>query len=229
MNCEQFRTLIHDLAREEASDDAQVISALNHAESCRDCDARLRKAEKLTAALRALAIRHNSEAAPPRVEAALLQAMRQQHQPARVSIWRSTASWLTLSGAALATAAVFVFLLLGNHARTSGHAPAPIQQSAPRETNRPAAQRPAWADYAINGETEEQAAAEYIPLTSDFDPSWLEGGAIVRVLLTRPALESLGVPAMASSDDQMLADMVVSDDGTPEAIRLVDWQVSDGQ
>jgi hypothetical protein len=228
MNCDQLRTLIHDLAREEASADPEVISALNHAESCHHCDVLLREAEKLTASLRALAIRHNSDATPPRVESALLQALRAQHATAPASFWRNAAAWVAVSTGALATAAALVFLLIGNQGRTSRQNPPP-QQPTPRETNRPAVQRPAWADYTVNGETEEQAASEYIPLTSDFDPSWLEGGAIVRVVLTRPALESLGVPAIASSEGQMLADMVVSDDGTPEAIRLVDWQVAGAQ
>jgi hypothetical protein len=46
------------------------------------------------------------------------------------------------------------------------------------------------------------------------------------VLLSRPALESLGVPVNAGGNGQLLADMVVSNDGTPEAIRFVDWQIA---
>ena len=79
----------------------------------------------------------------------------------------------------------------------------------------------------MEGETEAEAAAAFIPLSAAFDPSWLEGGAIVRVVLSRPALERLGVPVNAGGNSEMVADMVVSNDGTPEAIRFVDWQVSD--
>jgi hypothetical protein len=89
--------------------------------------------------------------------------------------------------------------------------------------------REVWADYTLEGETEEQAQAAFIPLAAGFDPSWLEGGAIVRVVLSRPALESLGVPAGAAGNGQMVADMIVSNDGTPEAIRVVDWQFADIQ
>lgn len=132
--------------------------------------------------------------------------------------------WLAVSTVGLAAAALLAVLLSGYRPGASPASPK-VPESAPRESNRPTiSPRATWADYAAEGETEEQAAAAYIPLAADFDPSWLEGGAIVRVVLTRPALESLGVPVIAGSDGQMVADMVVSNDGTPEAIRVVDWQ-----
>ncbi len=228
MTCEQFRLLIDSLARADSSPDIDLIGALNHAESCPPCNSLLRQAETITVGLRQLAAAFNACSAPPRVETALLHALRARHAPAPPSAWRETANWLAVSAGALATAAALVFLLLGNPGRNSRETPPPAQP-VPRETNRPASQRPLWADYAIDGEIEDDAAASYIPLASDFDPSWLEGGAIVRVVLTRPALESFGLPTTALTGDQMLADMVVSDDGTPEAIRLIDWQVADAQ
>jgi hypothetical protein len=225
MNCHEFRNLVHQLAREDASADAAVVDALAHAESCRPCDALLREAEQLTAGLRSLAAQHNFDAAPPRIEAALLHAFRQQHVPA--PRLRHVGRWLVVSTIGLAAAALLAILLTGYHpGAPSPSAPA----STPRETNRPTTSpRTTWADYAIEGETEEQTAAAYIPLAADFDPSWLEGGAIVRVLLSRPALASLGVPVITGSDGQMLADMVISNDGTPQAIRVVDWQAANIQ
>jgi CO dehydrogenase/acetyl-CoA synthase alpha subunit len=47
-------------------------------------------------------------------------------------------------------------------------------------------------------------------------------------VLSRPALASLGVPVITGSDGQMVADMVISNDGTPQAIRVVDWQTGSG-
>jgi hypothetical protein len=137
--------------------------------------------------------------------------------------------WVAISAVGLAAAAVLAVLLTGYRPGATPQPPR-VPEAAPRETTRPAAgPRATWADYAVDGETEEQAAAAYIPLNASFDPSWLEGGAIVRVVLSRPALESLGVPVIAVNDGEMLADMVVSNDGTPEAIRVVDWQASDIQ
>src|SRR3954470_19512841 len=113
MNFEQFRNLIHDIAREDTSNDAAVITALSHAESCHACDALLRESEALTANLRALAAHHNSEAAPAHVESALLHAFRQQHTPRTISISRNVATWIGVSVGALATAAALIFLLIG--------------------------------------------------------------------------------------------------------------------
>jgi hypothetical protein len=232
MNCTEFRSLIQDLAREDASADDAVISALAHAESCRACDLLLRDAEKLTASLHSLAAQHKLDAAPARVEAALLAAFQQQHGSAprmRPAAVRVIGGWLAISAVGLAAAAVLAVLLTGYRPGAAPQSPR-VPEAAPRETTRPpASPRATWADYTVNGETEEQAAAAYIPLNSSFDPSWLEGGAIVRVVLSRPALESLGVPVIAGNDSQMLADMVVSNDGTPEAIRVVDWQASNIQ
>jgi hypothetical protein len=229
MNCDQFRDLIPELAREESSADSAVITALAHAESCRECDALLREAERITAGLRSLAAEHDFDAAPPRVETALLDAFRRQHAPAYIRTWRRTGAWVIASAAGVAAAALLAILLSGKGAGTSPATPG-APEVTPRETNRPAASpRVNWADYAAEGETEEQAAAAYIPLAADFDPSWLDSGAIVRVVLSRPALESLGVPVNAGSSGQMVADMVVTSDGTPEAIRVVDWQASDIQ
>jgi hypothetical protein len=224
MNCAEFRHLVQDLAREDASTDAVVIDALAHAESCRACDALLREAEQVTVRLRSLAAQHHFDAAPPRIEAALLQAFRQQHAPA--PRLRRLGGWLAVSTVGVAAAALFAVLLTGYRPGVAPK-PSPAPASAPRESNRPTAgPRSTWADYAVEGETEDEAAASYIPLAADFDPSWLEGGAIVRVVLSRPALESLGVPVNAGGNGEMVADMVVSNDGTPEAIRFVDWEVA---
>ncbi len=61
-----------------------------------------------------------------------------------------------------------------------------------------------------------------MPLPYAYDPSELEGGAVVRVVLPRAALVSYGLPVEGMGvRDQVTADMVVSQDGTPQAIRLV--------
>ncbi len=225
MNCEQFREMIHELAREDASADAVMTEAFAHAEECRECDARLREAERLTARLHSLAAQHRFDEASPQVEAALRRAFRQQHVPA-AKLHRFS-GWIAVSTAALASAAVLVLLLTG-YRPTLSPSRAPNSESAPRQSNRPLpTPRATWAEYAVDGETEEQAAAAYIPLAADFDPSWIEGGAIVRVALSRSALENMGVPATGVGDGQMIADMVVSDDGTPEAIRFLDWEQAD--
>ena len=61
-----------------------------------------------------------------------------------------------------------------------------------------------------------------MPLPYAYDPSELEGGAVVRVRSAAAALVSYGLPVEGMGvRDQVTADMVVSQDGTPQAIRLV--------
>jgi len=227
MNCSDFKNVIQDLAREEMPGNAALSDALTHAESCRACDALWKEAEQLTADLRSLAAPHKSESAPARVEAALLEAFRQQHSHSPALRMRKAGGWLAVSAAGLAAAALLFVVLTREPAGSSPALPS-APQVAPRESNTPGP-REMWAEYAVEGETAEEAAAAFIPLSAAFDPSWLEGGAIVRVVLSRSALESLGVPANAGGNNEMVADMVVSNDGTPEAIRVVDWQVSNIQ
>jgi hypothetical protein len=74
---------------------------------------------------------------------------------------------------------------------------------------------------AADAEPVEYATA-FVPLPYADDPSALEGGSVVRVTLARSALESYGLPAEGmGAGDRVTADMIVSEDGTPQAIRLV--------
>jgi hypothetical protein len=65
-------------------------------------------------------------------------------------------------------------------------------------------------------------AASFVRLPYADDSAALDGGAIVRVVLPRAALASFGLPVAETGDSQrILADLIVSADGTPEAIRLL--------
>jgi hypothetical protein len=226
MDCVEFRNVMQDLAREEMPDNTALNEALMHAESCHACDALLRDAEQLTTDLRALAAQHKFEVAPARVEAALVGAFRQRHSP--VLGMRKAGGWLAVSTAGLVAAALLLFFVTRDPAGGSPAEPS-APQAAPRQSSPSPSPREMWVEYATEGETPEEAAAAFIPLAATFDPSWIEGGAIVRVVLSRSALESFGVPVNAGGNGEMIADMVVSNDGTPEAIRVVDWQASDIQ
>jgi hypothetical protein len=68
----------------------------------------------------------------------------------------------------------------------------------------------------------ESEDGEFVPVPYADDPSALEGGAIVRVTLPQSALPSFGLPITESDGaDRVFADLLVSEDGTPQAIRLV--------
>ena len=107
---------------------------------------------------------------------------------------------------------------LGSRERSALTIPASATTIEPKATrSRATADKTAAPD---SGPTE--YATAYVPLPYAYDPSHLEGGAVVRVVLPRAALISYGLPVEAMGvSDQVTADMVVSEDGTPQAIRLV--------
>jgi hypothetical protein len=199
-------------------------AALAHAEGCSRCAQLMTDTEALDFSLQTLAVRDADLQAPPRVEAALLQELRLQKAAAsgRKGQWRM---------AALGAAAV-VLLALGLSVR---HAPViDGKMIAGGKTNAgngaadhsvSAADSGAGAssvEVVQNVPSDSQDATAFVSLPYAADPATLEGGTVVRVELSRSALASMGMPvADASATDRIPADIMLSEDGAPQAIRLV--------
>jgi hypothetical protein len=234
MNCEQFREMVDDVARDEGLGISALNEALEHADRCDECDALLNEAEALTANLSVLAARHANEVAPARVEAALLRSFRESRAPAsspsRLWLW----SFTGLGGAVAAALLMMVLMQNAKHVST-----VPTQvESADVSAAQPgdgislseeadssfAADLPAdltegWPVAFDDG----AASGSFTPLTEAFDPTSLDMNAVVRVSMSRLALQNLGVYLDAESNEPVVADLVVSNDGTPQAIRVVSW------
>jgi hypothetical protein len=248
MDCATFENIIHDLDRTGTPGAAQSESALAHAESCHTCAALLRQAECLEFSLRKLAGSVARRRAPSRVEAALLEDFRRskavaahrqiRHGLAAAAIasalflmlglalrYRDSTSWALVPEVAIKfphQAPALGSVPPGHPARLAP-AGAPEAFDAPM-ANRSAVPRPTAAnkpnDSSDSGETAN--AASFVRLPYADDSVSLDGGAIVRIELPRAALASLGLPVSDSGDTQrILADLIVSSDGTPEAIRLI--------
>ena len=222
MNCDEFERIAQALARDEGLDVATLESAFTHADSCESCDALLEEAESLTSNLRTLAAHHASEAAPARVESKLLLAFRQRREPDFHGLER----WRWSAALAIAAAIVLVLAVTGrpqalwhpggvasaNQPGQSGRAPGtPAAVSAPPQASQTAAL------------DDEEGADSFVPLSGTFDLDSLNEEPIVRVVLTGEDLESLGLPVGDSSDEQVVADLIIANDGTPQAIRVVSW------
>jgi hypothetical protein len=224
VDCARFEEILHDLDRPGTLDPRLVDGALAHAESCSHCGQLLTEAESLDFGLQTLAARESNLQAGPRVEAFLLRKFRtRQAASARHSFqWRL---------AALGTAAMLVLamgLVLHQRLTTRRNVVGVEQPShaAPNVTAPSPSQQPATA--ASASDTTEYAAG-FVSLPYADDPSTLDDASIVRVVLSRPALASLGVTVPDTSDTEAVpADLILSEDGTPEAIRLVS-QTTAGQ
>jgi hypothetical protein len=235
MDCVQFKEIYHELDRPGTSGFRFRERALAHAESCAGCGALLTDAEALDFALRNLAQSSNGSKASPRVEAALLwEFHRVKHVGQQRRIYRQLAILST-------AAAILLALGLGVHYRIISKArntppqvastvvtPAaetPVTRASPVSPNSSKAALAANAQTksaSVNQPADNEYAEEFVPVPYADDPAALEGGAIVRVTLPRSALASFGLPITESDGtDRVSADLVVSQDGTPQAIRLV--------
>ena len=227
MNCEQFREIVHDLLRDERLDPASVEEGFSHAESCSACYAFFGEAELLHTSMRSLAARYASEQAPSRVQEALLKELAQKRAPvpARFPSRRFTnPRWRILAGGIAAAAVLLIFLMI--HRGTAQPDRTPQPQALPAASTRATYEADALpAGDDESPADEESASGPFVPLSESFDPSSLDDATVVRVVLSRSALESLGLPSNESGDDQAVADLVVAGDGMPQAIRMVGWQV----
>jgi len=212
IDCPQFEEALPDLDRPGTQGSMLREVALAHAEACDRCARLLTESESLDFSLRSLAAHDATRTAPPRVEAALLQEFRRQNGIAA----RRRLQWQlsVLGAAALLVMALGISLHRGIF-RFPG---------AARDAG--AIERPsAFSETEVNGipaSGEIDDAIAFTPLPYADDPAALEGGAVVRVVLSPAALASLGFPTADVSDiSEIPADLVVSDDGTPQAIRLV--------
>lgn len=239
MDCSQFAEALHELDRPGTPGASVREEALAHAEMCSDCGALVTEAESLDFVLGQIALQGSDLQAAPRIETALLREFRREKAAA-------ASRRLQFQLAALGIAAA-VLLALGltfhrPQIVTPSKAPAITASAATPETSaqssrellastapavpsvepkitptRATAEKTAAADTGAA-----EYATAYMPLPYSYDPSSLEGGAVVRVVLPRAVLVSYGLPIEGMGvADQVTADMVVSQDGTPQAIRLV--------
>jgi hypothetical protein len=235
MNCSEFDAVAPDLSRPGAVSQETGAAALAHAESCGRCAALLTETESLEFALRRLAARDADWQAPARVEEALLREFRRSRKiPARREVrWPFAAA----AAAIILLAAGFSFRQGFVHPPSSGKdtgvavnsphsgpavaAPgdAPVIHPAANAANNSSDTASSQSPRQIAGAQSERA---FMALPYADDPDLLEGGAIVRMNLSRSALASFGLPVSELGDaEQIPADVVVSADGTPEAVRLV--------
>jgi hypothetical protein len=107
--------------------------------------------------------------------------------------------------------------------KTAPLADAVVTRPSPLVDAPPAAQPGSQQDEAAAGESlESEYATAFVPLPYADDTNTLDGGSVVRVVLSRPALASLGMPVTdLGATDRIPADIVLSEDGVPQAIRLV--------
>jgi hypothetical protein len=92
-----------------------------------------------------------------------------------------------------------------------------------RRGNRPRPNNLSIPDEDISADTEEsENLTDFIPLRYGDDHKPMESGEVIRVQMPRSALITLGLPVnMERADEQVMADLLVGEDGLARAIRFV--------
>jgi hypothetical protein len=155
MSCQELETTINELARGQMTDATSRDKALAHATTCPRCAMQLEDQRTLSAGLRRLTVVSADEQAPPRVEAALLAAFREQRAALAPAIARSSPAlmrrWIYV-GAGIAAAVAIVMLLSWGVSRSrdthqgtpqASENPGPTMQPASEQPRQPAVQPPA--------------------------------------------------------------------------------------
>lgn len=224
MDCGLFEEIVHDLQRPGTQGFALRDIAFAHAESCSDCARLMNEAESLDSALRTIAGHDAGLQAPPRVEAVLAEEFRRKKSTlSRRKEWRQIGALATAAAVMLALG----FSLHYRRANNSGKAPAtnvvaktPV---SPVNSNvAVSASSPQRVQAPENQADDSEYATAFVPLPYSDGPAALDDGAVVRVEMPRAALATFGFPVTAmESSATVRADLIVSADGTPQAIRLV--------
>jgi hypothetical protein len=219
IDCAQFEEIVHELERAGTPGFDSRQDAFAHAESCPRCASLLDKVMALEFALDSLAVQDRSERAPVHVEAALLAEFRRQHaetaRPHRN--FRLTAA-LAMAAVLLLAVGIAVPHWANRKANSTG---SPIALVVPPKTSVGiVSTKEAAQDDSASSDSD--YATDFVSLPYADDPGTLDGGTVVRVTLSRSALASFGLPVAGMGySDQIPADIALSEDGVPQAIRLV--------
>lgn len=235
MNCEDFREIVHNLARPGTLDKPAAVMAQFHAQACEQCAAALAQAQVLALALAAAAQDASRFGAPTHLESSLVSAFREHHCGIERARYRDRRArlrwleWLAVGATALALFAIGAWNL--SRPKTKGAKTATVVALVPPVV--PAASTIGRGNNGAKpsvtqGGTLESAVAQP-DSTSDFVPvPYGEGfapgdsGVIIRVEMPRGALADLGYSVDAThSADLVEADLLVGEDGWPRAVRLV--------
>lgn len=220
MSCNEFEDVLHDLDRPGTSGLAMRERALGHAESCGRCGLLLIESESLDFALHTMSVKDEARKASPQIEAALVKEFRRRHAAPKVRVLR----WQMALAAVAAMALLALVLTRGRIA----------PQPQPPTVNNTSSATTTEAYAVVNDPqlaelTDSEEGTAFVSLPYADDSTSMEGGAVVRVTMPRSALVAFGLPIAgnAGSTDSIPAEVVVSEDGTPQAIRLISEATQD--
>ena len=226
MNCAEFQEILHDLDRPGTTASSRD-SALAHAESCSSCGRLLTEAEALDFGLRTMAMPSDSTKAPLRLEATLLSEFRKRHgyvgREAQQTAWYAA----VIGVAAVAMLVVGVMrvrigVMPNNPSRDTRLVGKEAPNVAGSGSSIASGVNASPDNDGLNGLASSDEGTGFVRLPYADDAASLEGGAVIRVTMPRSTLASWGLPiSSVAGTERIPAELVVSADGMPQAIRLI--------
>jgi hypothetical protein len=213
MTCEEFERIGWDAERDPSLAAEERARAMEHAAHCSECAALQDSWRAAKSELRALASATEAAQAPSRVEVRLLLEFRARHRSAKVRRTAAVLAW-TLAAAVVAIAVVEI----NWHGSVSpGRTSVAELPSAAIITDSPNDSSADGATLVADG-----SSAEFTPLPGSILSDG-DAASVVRVRMQRSSLGALGLPvAEDRAGDWIQVDLLVTDDGLPQAVRLPD-------
>lgn len=207
MNCRHFKKILIELARDGFSSTQNSEFARQHAASCSQCAKQLKQQQVLTLLLRSAAGTDIQDNQDPILPDVLRDAFASHHHG-------NSRKPPLINERRLWTAAALVLI-----AAIAGSLSYHINQLAIKSSAAHVLPESAVEDQDLGN----QIATEFIPLMEG--ETSLDRMQVVRVRLPRSALLQLGLPMNETREEEsILADVLVSEDGLPYAIRFINHQ-----
>ena len=224
MNCEEFEAIGLDAEHDASLSDAQRAAATEHLSSCARCASLHDSWLAARSELHALAEETSAAEAPPRVEMRLRQEFRTQHHTLEVRRVAVVSTWALAAAAVLVGTVSWINWRASRHDGTQNHSNAPQIAGNVHSSGDPAVLNlgSSAQDTADNSETlvADNELSDFTLLPGVL-PAETDDAAILRVRMQRSALGAFGFPVNEDlASDWIQVDLLVGNDGLPQAIRL---------
>jgi anti-sigma factor RsiW len=225
MKCEEFEAIGLDAERDASLSEADRAAAREHAGACPQCAALQDSWQRVRVELRAVAEETVAAQAPARVEMRLRQEFRAQHRTFRSRRAAVIAVWALAAAAVVAGAVSWKNWLAARRQETAKY-----MQNLPRANDSGANQTNSLRANPQSENANGNAADASLLASNDLSgftllpgvlPAETEDSAILRVRMQRGELGALGLPVNEeSAGDWIQVDLLVGNDGLPQAVRL---------
>jgi predicted anti-sigma-YlaC factor YlaD len=212
MTCEEFAHACLELGAEPAESPVR-LAALEHLRLCPQCAALQINLQTLQDDLRYLGLETRDAETPSRVQMRLMQEFRTRHKTVKARRFALAGVWALVAAAVIAIAVSW----------TNWRRESPLEGGAPVATTHGHPPSPAHtaAGLEIGDTLVASSATGDFTLLPGSTPSPMEDATVVRVQMQRGALGALGLTVNEEhAADLIQVDLLVGDDGLPQAVRL---------